>query len=321
MRTARVVIGVVLAVIALARPWPAAPQPRETLGVITEIKLAGGTAEVRAAGEEWKPAAPLQALRAGDQVRVMRGASVVVLLSGGRGITRVDARSSPLVMAAPAADEGKLGKAGSLIAGSLGFLATGAGKLPRAVLSTRAAARPPEILAPRGGPILPQDLAFEWQGSQFARYTVRVLDASGVVFERKAVTGSRLPYPHDAPALVPGTPYRLQVVAFNQPPQETTFEVVDGARAAAVASDLRELESALGRNAPASSVAVARAGYLAGSGLVHDARLVVLAALAHDPDEPVLYTLLGALYARGGLSQQSAEAYAQAQFLLENPTK
>jgi hypothetical protein len=68
-------------------------------------------------------------------------------------------------------------------------------------------------------------------------------------------------------------------------------------------------------------VAVARAGYLAGSGLVHDARLVVLAALAHDPDEPVLYTLLGALYARGGLSQQSAEAYAQAQFLLENPTK
>lgn len=321
MRTARATIGVLLAVAVLALASRAAAQPRETLGVITEIKLARGTAEVRIAGDEWKPAAPLQALRAGDQVRVTQGASVVVLLSGGRGIARVDARSSPFVLAAPAADEGKLGKARSLLAESLGFLASGVGKAPRAVLSTRSAARPPEIVTPRGGPVLPGDLAFEWLGSQFSRYTVRVLGPSDVVFERKGVTGARLPYPPDAPALVPGTTYRLQVVALNQPPQETTFEVVDDARVAAVSADLRELESALGRGAPPSSVAVARAGYLAGNGLTHDARRVVLAALARDPDEPVLHALLGALYARNGLSQQSAEAYGQAQSLLEHATK
>jgi hypothetical protein len=305
-----------LTVALLALPWVAQAQPRETAGVVTEIKLGGGKAEVHAAGGDWRPAAPLQALRAGDEVRVTGGASVVVLLSGGRGTARIDARTSPFVMAAPLADEGKLGKARTLVAGSMGFLTSGRKEAPTAVLSTRAAARPPEILTPRNGPVLPQTLVFEWMGSQFSRYTVRVLGPSDVVVERKGVVGARFEYPPDAPPLRPGVRYRFQVVALNQPAYETTFEIVDAARAQAVQDDLRELESALGAGASPSSLAAARAGYLAGNGLLHDARLTVLAALARDPDEPVLQTLLGTLYAKTGLAEQAAEAYDEADFLL-----
>jgi hypothetical protein len=316
----RAVVGGLIAT-ALAFGGPAAGQPRETVGVITEIKVGQGKAEIRAGGGSWRPAAPLQALRTGDEVRASGGASVVVLLSGGRGTARIDAKTSPYVVGAPVAEEGKLDKARTLVAGSVKFLAAGPKDPPRAVLATRSAARPPEVLTPRNGAVLPGALVFEWLGSQLSRYTVRIVGPADVVLERRGVVGARFEYPPDAPPLQAGTRYRVEVVALNQPPQHATFEIVDPARAGAVQADLRDLERALGAGASATSVAVARAGYLAEHHLFHDARLTVLAALVRDPDEPVLHTLLGTLYAQTGLPQQAAEAYDEAQFLLSQGAK
>jgi hypothetical protein len=318
MREAMLVWSVAL---ALWLPGSVAGQPRETAGVITEIKVGSGTVEIRPAGGAWRPAAPLQALRAGDEVRASDGASVVVLLSGGRGTARVEARNSPYTVASPQADEGKVDKARALITGSVKFLAAGPKEAPRAMLATRSAVRPPEVLTPRDGAVLPGTLAFEWLGSQFSRYTVRIAGPSDVVLERKGVVGARFEYPADAPALQPGVRYRFEVVALSQPAQSATFEIVDAARARAVQADLRDLEDALGAGASPSSVAVARAGYLAEHQLFHDARLTVLAALARDPDEPVLHTLLGTLYTQTGLPRQAAEAFDEAQFLMTRGTK
>ncbi len=313
---------IALAVAAVALASPASGQSPETVGVVTEIKLgAGGTAEVGPGGAAWRPAAPLQALRAGDAVRVSGGAVVVVLLSGGRGTVRVDAAHSPLVLAAAAGEPGKASKAASLVAGSIGFLTSSAGERPRAVLSTRGATRPPDVLTPRRGPVLPGPLVFEWVGSRFARYTVRVFGPSGVVFERQGVVGARLEYPADAPPLRHGVSYRVEVTAPHQPPREAAFEVLDDARAAAVRRELQELERSLDDGASPSSLAAARAGYLASTGLLHDARLTVLAALAHDPDEPVLHALLANLYTRTGLPKQAAEAAEEAEFLLTRGAK
>ena len=50
--------------------------------------------------------------------------------------------------------------------------------------------------------------------------------------------------------------------------------------------------------------------------MVADARKQVLEALAATPDEPALYTLLGALYERTGLRQQAGTAY-EAQLLMD----
>lgn len=320
MRT-RDALLVLLVATAVHLGGPVSAQVRETAGVITEIKVGPGKVEIRAAGGPWRPAAPLQALRAGDEVRAVEGASVVVLLSGGRGTAKVDAKNSPYVVGTAVADEGKVDKARTLVAGSVKFLTAGPKEPPKAVLATRSAARPPEVLTPRNGPVLPGALAFEWLGSQFSRYTVRIVGPSDVIVERKGVVGARFEYPADAPPLQPGVRYRVEVIALNQPSQEATFEIVDPALARAVQADLGALESALGPGTPPNSIAVARAGYLAEIGLLHDARLTVLAALARDPDEPVLHTLLGTLYTRTGLPRQAAEAFDEAQSLMTRGTK
>jgi hypothetical protein len=303
------------ALLALAAPSGA--QTGETAAVITEIKPARGRVEVKpAAGGEWRPARPLLALRAGDVVRTTEDASAVVLLSGGRGTMRVAGAAGTLtVPAASAAGQGQ--KAKALVEASLSFLAGTTKESSQAVLATRNMARPPVILSPRNGPVLPDALALEWLGSRFARYSVRLVGPNGPVVERREVTGPRWEYPADAPALVPNTRYTLQVTAGAQPTQEAWFELVDAARARAVAGDLTALEQELGTGVPPTSKAVMRAGLLAREGLLHDARRVAVAALDTDRDEPTLHLLLGDLYTRTGLANLAAESFDEAQFLLK----
>ncbi len=307
----RLVVAAVLAIV----PVLALAQGTETAGMITEIKVGRGRVEIRpAAGGDWRRAGPLQALRAGDAVRASDDAVAVVLLSGG-GTVKVAAGNSPYTVA-PRADETRSQKARALVQAGLGFLASGQREAPAAALATRGVAKPPVVISPRNTAVLPEPLALEWLGSRFARYTVRVTAPSGVVLERRGVTGGRLEYPPDAPALAPGTRYTVQVTAAGQPAQEAWFEVVDAVRARAVREDLAALQQGLGAGASPSSGAVLRAGFLASAGLLHDARRAVLAALAADPDEPALHQLLGTLYDRGGLAELAADAWDEAQFLL-----
>jgi hypothetical protein len=308
----RVAALVGLAVFAAA---PARGQAPETAGMVTEMKVGKGRVEVRSGGAaDWRRAGPLLALRAGDEVRATDDAVAVILLSSGRGTSRVDASNSPFVVPAPSAVS-TAQKAKTLVAGSLGFLSATTKETPTAVLSTRSGGRSPEVLTPRNGPVLPDALVFEWLGSQFSRYTVRVSGPSDVVLERKGVVGARFAYPADAPALRPGIRYRLQVEALGHPPHEAWFEIVPPARAEAVRQELRELEEGLGPSVPPSSLAAVKAGALAADGLLHDARLAVLSALARDPDEPTLHVLLGNLYLRTGLPHLAAESLDEAEFL------
>ena len=160
-----------------------------------------------------------------------------------------------------------------------------------------------------------ETLAFEWLGSRFTRYAVRVAGPGGPLIERREVTGARWEYPADAPALTPGVRYTLQVTAAGRPPQDAWFELVDAERAREVAADLAGLEQALGPSVSPTSRAVLRAGLLAREGFMHDARRVVVAALAADRDEPTLHLLLGDLYTRTGLTDLAAESFDEAQYL------
>jgi hypothetical protein len=310
-----------LVLLSLAAPLapvrPARAQTGETAAVITELKPGRGRVEVKAAaGGDWKPARPLLALRAGDAVRTTDNASAVVLLSGGRGTVRVDGASGPLTVPAAAAAAGQGQKARALVQASLGFLAGTTKESSQAVLATRSATRPPIILSPRNGRVLPETLAFEWLGSRFTHYTLRVAGPAGPVIERRDVTGARWEYPADAPALAPGVRYTLQVTAPGHPPQEAWFELADPERARAVAGDLAGLEQELGASVSPTSRAVLRAGLLAREGFLHDARRVVIAALVTDPDEPTLHLLLGDVYTRTGLTDLAAESFDEAQFLM-----
>lgn len=299
----------------LAAAAPAAAQDAETAAVITEIKPRRGAIEVRRAGETaWAPAAPLLALRPGDAVRATEDATAVVLLSGGRGGVTVRAGAAPLVVPAGPPQRGRVDRALQLLRAAFGFLEDSGADPPRAVLATRGGPRPPIVLAPRNSLVLPGPIAIEWRGARFVRYTVRLTDPQGVVLERHDVTGDRLEYPGDAPALRPGTPYTVEVLARGYAPERAWFEVVDPARAQVLRADLERLVEVLGDTTTPSTAAAVRVGHLVRQGLLHDARLAVLDALARDPEEPVLHRLLGQVYARTGLADLAAEAFAEAQF-------
>jgi hypothetical protein len=301
----------------LLAPGAASGQGGEVGGVITEIKPGRGRVDVKPAGTEaWRQAGPLQALRAGDVIRTTENASVVILMSGERGSIKVDTTNSPFVVSAPQPGESKVQKARALLSASLGFLSGTTREPPQAVLATRGGPKPPVILTPRNGPMLPESLTFEWLGSRYSRYTVRIVGPSGVIVERKGVSGPRFDYPLDAPPLVPGTRYAFQVLSPGHPPQEAWFELVDPNRAQAIRRDLAGLEQLLKPISSANSLAALRVGVLAREGLIHDARLGLIAALTKDPDEPTLHLLLGNLYLKAGLHDLAAESYDEAQFLL-----
>ena len=309
----RVTAGLIVVMLSAAAPAPA--QPRDVGAMITEIKAGRGRIEVRGPGTpDWRPAGPLLALKVGDSLRATDDAAAVVVLAGRRGSVQVDAARSPFVVTAPPADT-KLQKAFLLLEGGLGFLGSNPRETPRPVLGTRSVGRPPVILSPRAGPVMSDALTFEWQGHQFARYALRVVAPSGIVLERSGLTGRRLAYPADAPALVPGTAYTLQLFSGQSRVDEVRFEVVDRQRADDLRRDLREVEQALGPDVPASSRAVMQAGVLASRGFLHDARRVVVTALTTDADQPSLHALLGDLYARTGLPREADEAYEQARAL------
>jgi hypothetical protein len=309
-------LGALLALVAvIAVPMAARAQGAETVGVITESKPGRGRVEVKpAAGGDWRAATPLLALRAGDSLRASEDALAVVMLAGGRGVVRVQAGNSPVVLAAPGSD-GRADKARALVESSLGFLSRTSKEAPRGLLATRSAVPPPIVLTPRTSLVRPDGLVFEWVGSARAKYGVRVTGTAGPVFERADVPGPRLPYPDDAPRLEAGARYTVEVRAGGQAPQRAEFEVVDADAARAIARDLGELDAVLGAGAPASSAAVLRAGYLADRRLFHEARDVLLRALRADPEEPALFVLLGNVYERTGLPAQAGEAFEEAQWL------
>ena len=307
-------LWVLVAVLGVA--LPAGAQPREVGAMITEIKAGRGRIEVRGPETEWRPAGPLLALKVGDSLRATEDAAAVVVLAGRRGSVQVNAARSPFVVTAPPTDT-KMQKAFLLLGESLGFLGSGPREQPRPVLSTRTLQRAPVILSPRAGPVMPEALAFEWQGQPSARYVLRLAAPSGVLLERAGVTGGRVVYPADAPALAPGGVYTLVLFAGPTRVDETRFEVAARPRAEAVTEDLRQVDEVLGPEVSPSSRAVLRTGVLASRGFLHDAREVVMAALAADASQPSLHALLGDLYARTGLPREAEEAHERARALSE----
>lgn len=296
-------------------PATAAGAERGVAAMITEIHVGQGQVEVGSGGEGWRPATPLLALRPGDTVTTTGEAWVVIVLSDGRGAVRIDEASSPFVVTAPPAERGRLQRGLTILEASLSFLST----TPRELfgnLGSRNGIRPPVILTPRNGPVLPDSLVFEWRGSRSSLYGVRIIGPDGPVLERTGVAGTRFQYPREAPPLTAGVRYTFQLLPAWHPPQEIWFQVVPPERAGAIRRDLRDLDEALAAGTPGVTAVILRAGFLSGQGLLHDARLRVADELTRRPDEPTLHFLLGELCERQGLPAEASESFAEARFLL-----
>ena len=109
------------ALLASIGAHPGRSQTPETAGMITELKVCRGRVEVKSADGDWRPAAPLSALRAGDQVRAVGNATAVVLLTGGRGTVLVKAKGSPYTIAPPRTEESTAQRARTLLSTSFDF--------------------------------------------------------------------------------------------------------------------------------------------------------------------------------------------------------
>jgi hypothetical protein len=286
--------------------------------MITEIHLGEGRADVRSAETEiWRPATPLLTLRAGDTVTTTQDAWVVIVLTGGRGSVRVDEANAPFSVSATLVDRGPLNKGLKILEASLNFLST-TRDLPLGTLGTRGGMKPPAILSPRNGQVLPESLIFEWRGSRSSPVTVRIVGPGGLVFERANLAATRFEYPRSAPPLVAGVRYRFQLLPSSAArPQEVWFELVNPVDAQAIRGELHDLDEALaGTPPPPPTLAELRAGVLASHGLVHDARLGLTEEIARHPDEPTLHFLLGDLYMRQGLPEEATESFTEARMLL-----
>jgi hypothetical protein len=295
---------------------PVAAMAADAVAVVTEIRAEGGLVEVKRAGESaWAAAQPLQALRAGDQIRAGGKAGVAVVFTGGRGAQSISAANSPFTVQPPAvvASSDKLR---GLVGGVTDFL-TGKQKdlalLPLAVRSVH----PPRVvqLAPRETKILPDTVAFEWGGSDTVRYRLRVLSAQGLLWEAADLPRRPISYPASAPVLQPGVRYLWQIEAAGEPVEQTEFEILAPADVARVQESLGLLVPASLPGYPAPSVAIMRAGYLLRDGLYAEARHELLAALAKDPDEPTLHLLLGQVYETIGLTELAQREYIDARNL------
>lgn len=297
----------------------AGPEP-EVAGMITEIHVGRGRVEVVAAGgERRRPATPLLTLRDGEAVATTGNAWVVVVLTGGRGMVRVDESTSPFVVTARPAGQGRLHKGLMILEASFEFLSTTSKDPQLGNLGSRGGVRPPIVLTPRNGRVLPDSVSFEWRGSRSSRYGIRIVAAEGVLLERADVAATRFDYPKDAAPLRPGVRYTFQLLPAWHPPQEVWFEVVEPERARAIRQELQELDATVAGDPTAPTAVILRAAFLARRGLLHDARLQVADALTRRPEEPTLHFLLGELSARQGLPQEAMEAFAESRFLLSGP--
>lgn len=314
-RLARAMVTLLL---VLAGIGEALAESREVAGMITEIKLGGGRVEVKGPGtDDWRPAGPLMSLLAGDEVRASEGAAAVVLLSGGRGIIRIEAGADPVAIPAPEVRQTKTRKVQAILSASFGYLSGRAHEVSDIVLGTRGIPVEPIVLTPRNSPVLDDAVAFEWVGSPSGKYTLEIEGPSGVVFKLTELPRARIEYPSHAPTLRPGVRYTVRVIAArSQRVDRAWFEVLSREETQQVRESLASLNEEGTRSIPPNTLVTVRAGYLANRGLLHEARRELMGAIAQSPNEATLRLLLGHVASQIGLGLEARQAFDEARRLM-----
>jgi hypothetical protein len=301
-------------VLALGALCPVAGLAADPVAVLTELRPGKGEVRVKRPDDaDWTAPRALQALRAGDQVRVTADGRVTLAFTGG-GSQSVTAANSPFTVQTPRGETGAH-RAKGLVAGVAQFL-LGQPKAPvYQSLSVRAGVPPPRILAPRDTRVLSGPITFEWAGPPRSDYRVRLVGPQGAVWEQGDIPRRPLPYPVAAPTLVPGARYSWVLEVPGQPAQRADFEVLPEPDAARVRAALADLTPAALGGESGSPLALIRAGLFFQEGLYAEARRELMAAIAQDPDEPTLRQLLGHVYDRVGLIDLAAQEFDEAEFL------
>lgn len=285
----------------------------EINAVVTEVKRGLGAAEVKyAKSSAWEQVTPLQSLAYGDEIRALNGASVVILFPQGGQAIKITEANSPYIIQ-PSGEAKKSQKVEMALKRIIDFLA---GKKKVEIsqpLAVRAAPVALAIVSPRNTNILMgEPPLFEWIGVPRGSYALRIFEDNRLVWQQMGLYDRERSYPPDAPPLMPGKRYLIEVETIGQPVASAWFTIATAQQTDELTRELlaRNVDSYTG-----STRAIIKSVTLIEEGFFYDARKVLLEAISKDNDEPSLFLMLGKLYEQSGIEWLAAEAYSKVDFL------
>jgi hypothetical protein len=303
--------AVFFAALFLAPQWAGWVHGQEAVAVITELKFNRGDIQLRTSSSAApsKPAV-LQSLYAGNVIEITRDAVAVVFFTDGSRTVTVDEKTPSFEVRAGQAKNSPAGAKVREVAGLL----LGKKKPPTYVaLSVRGKAQPPTLLSPRHTKLLNDAPTFQWMGMNQQPGSLKVFGPQGVIWSAENINLTRIAYPASAPRLQPDVEYSWMIEKKGFAVNRVPFKLLAPGEAAAVKERTAELAGV--NDASKTTLAVLKANFLMSRELYHDAREMLMEAIAADSDEPTLHFVLGELYDKIGLKSLAGEEYNEAEFL------
>jgi hypothetical protein len=313
------VICALLLAVAAGSAAPALSDAPAPAAVLTSCR---GPVSVQHAGVS-SPASFGLALHDGDEVKTGPEGEAEIVFSAGNWV-QIGPNSSMKIKGRPAAASGATPDAADR-AGANGsfevvqsFLKLKSSEGTSAIGGLRSGEKPPvlEPMAPCQTRIRTARPVFRWRSEDPSLALKLTLYGNNATVWTSDVSGlTTAGYPADAPALTPGVSYGWTLETSDPlvvPPLHTTtsyFEIIPPADAQGLDTDLSQLDA----NQPGSlTYHLVRASLFFDRGLVDDAITETEAAVAADPENASLRTILGRLYAEAGRSRDAIDEWNRA---------
>lgn len=305
-------VAVLVALAGAAHSETAAPA-----AVLTSCK--GPVTVIHAGGSS--PASFGLPLNDGDEVKTGAGAEAEIMFSAGNWV-QVGANSSMKIKGHPAekpeAAPDPKPKSGNFEVVQ-NFLKLKSPEGTSSIGALRSGEKPPvlEPLAPNQTLIRTTQPVFRWKAANTSNELQLTVYGEGkVVWQTNVQDVTTFTYPTTAPALKPGVSYSWTLETSDplvSPPIRTPasfFEVIAPADAKTLETDLSQLDAH--RPGPVT-YHLTRASLFFDRGLVDDAITETESAVASDPENDSLHTILGRLYAETGRSHEAIDEMNKAQ--------
>lgn len=287
------------------------------MALISELKAAGGSVEVRKAGQkDWAKAALLMALDPGDAVRAAgKDYAVVVSASGGKAV-KVTAANSPYELKSGESRSGRTEKAQVVVNKLMDFMSGKKREALSTPLAVRSLKRAPGLISPKDSKVLSSLPLFEWIGTPRVPYTFRIMQGDRIIWQKGNIYRVQIAYPSDAPPLQAGQRYVWEIETAGHPTVRAWFVIATDAERRDLDAERRLLDESVPASQSLPTNVMLTYGLLASKSFSAEARTAVAAAIASNPDDPLLHFLLGDYYESAGLNDLAAGEYDEADFLM-----
>lgn len=172
------------------------------------------------------------------------------------------------------------------------------------------------VISPSNTKLRSDRPTFRWEiADESTELQLTVYDESGVHWQGDVSGATTMEYPADAPALTPGVTYSWTLETTDPlafPPLRTSaafFEIMDADGASSLEESLEHIASS--EQMSERTRHFLRASLYFNNGLLDDAIAETESALANDPDNASMRSILARLYEEAGRSREAMATYRQ----------